>query len=133
MRTLLLSWLALAILMLCSPAATASQIDRIKLIDLETRATHIVLGKVTKVVESGDEDTVTVEVASLLKGKSEQKSFTFTLVTRGGLKNFDPAVKVGASGIFFLKEIETPGATTGGAVTKAYWGSIATFPKDYFD
>ena len=133
MRSNLVMCLALASFTFHSQTASASQIKPIKLTDLEARATHIVLGKVTKVVESGNEDTVTVEVASLLKGKSEQKSFTFTLVTRGGLKDFDPEVKVGASGVFFLKEQDVAGKAAGGAVTKAYWGSIATFPKDHFE
>jgi hypothetical protein len=133
MRNVMALCLALGNFTIHSQATSASQINPIKLTDLEARATHIVLGKVTKVVESGNEDTVTVEVASLLKGKGEQKSFTFRLVTRGGIKDFDPAVKVGASGVFFLKEQDAAGKATGGEVTKAYWGSIATFPKDHFE
>jgi hypothetical protein len=123
-RPLVASLLAVAAL---SIPAVASQIDPITLKELESRATHVVLGKVTKVEENRNEDIVTVEVAAFLKGKSEAKSYKFRLVTRGGLKDFDPAVKVGASGVFFLKEQEgTENAT------KAYWGSIATFPKDHF-
>jgi hypothetical protein len=132
MRNLYSLLFVVVALVLAPPPLIASQITPIKLTDLETRASHIVLGKMTKVVESGNEDTVTVEVATLLKGKSDQESFTFTLVTRGGIKDFDPAVKVAASGVFFLKEQDAPGAAAGSNVTKAYWGSVATFPKDHF-
>ena len=63
-----------------------------------------------------------------LKGKSPQTVYTFTLVTRGGLNDFDPALKKGDSGVFFLKLRKQEGE-----VEKAYWGSVATFPKNHFD
>ena len=114
--------------LLLSSACFASQIERITLSELENKATHIVLGKVTKVVEDGSQDHVTIQVASHLKGGSQQDVFTFRLITRGGIKDFDPALRVGDSGVFFLKAIDEADH-----VEKAYWGSIATFPKDHFD
>ena len=63
-----------------------------------------------------------------LKGKSSQKVYTFNLVTRGGLKDFDPSLKKGDTGVFFLKLREQEGQ-----VEKTYWGSVATFQKNHFD
>ena len=118
---------AIALLLFLSTACAASQISAITMTELESRATHIVLAKVTKVVASGDADKVSIEVTSFLKGQSDAKSFTFTLVTRGGIKDFGPQLKVGDAGVFFLKQQE------GGTLTKAYWGSMAIFPRNYFD
>ena len=106
----------------------ASSINRITLAELQLKADLIVMGKVTKLVEEGNQDHVTIQVDSYLKGKSKQKVYTFTLITRGGLKDFDPSLKKGDSGVFFLKQ-----QCRSGAIEKAYWGSIALFPKDHFD
>jgi hypothetical protein len=119
---------ALTLAVYLTSTLSASQIQRITLAELESKADYIVLGKVTKVVLDGDQDQVTIQVASYLKGKSKHDAFSFTLVTRGGLKDFDPALKEGASGVFFLKATGKPSEAT-----KAYWGSIATFPQDHFD
>ena len=114
----------------CLFAATtfASQINRISLSELESKATYIVLAKVTKRVKDGNQDHVTIKVDSYLKGKSPQDVYTLTLVSRGGLKDFDPSLKKGDSGVFFLKLKKQEGQ-----VEKAYWGGVATFPKNHFD
>ena len=116
--------------MLTSLTATtfASTINRITLSELESKATCIVLAKVMKVEQDGTRDHVTIKIDSYLKGKSSQTVYTFTLVTRGGLKDFDPALKKGDTGVFFLKLKKQEGK-----VEKAYWGSIATFKKNHFD
>ena len=106
----------------------ASQIHAIPLTKVEKFSNLIVLGKVTNVVKDGIQDTVTIEASCFLKGTSKAKKFSFTLTTRGGLKDFDPALKVGQSGVFFLNHKEEKGQTA-----KAYWGSIATFSKDAFE
>lgn len=90
MRTLLP---ALALLLLSSTACLASQINPISMTEVESRATHIVLAKVTKVVANGNADEVSIDVTSFLKGKSDAKSFNFTLISRGGIKDFDPQLK----------------------------------------
>jgi len=72
--------------------------------------------------------SVTIKAALYLKGKSPQTVYTFTLVTRGGLKGFDPSLKEGDTGVFFLKLRKQEGR-----VAKAYWGSVATFQKNHFD
>jgi hypothetical protein len=122
--------ITLLVLLMLATAATvfASKIARITLAELQAKADIVVLAKVTKLVAEGDADHVTIKVDSFLKGKGPQNVYTFTLVTRGGLKDFDPAVKEGDSGVFFLKsKIQEDG------VEKAYWGSIAIFPKDNFE
>jgi hypothetical protein len=106
----------------------ASQIVRITLAELQAKADIVVMAKVTKVVAEGDIDHVTIKVDSYLKGNSPQTVYTFTLVTRGGLKDFDPSVNEGDSGVFFLKS-----RAQEGEVEKAYWGGVAVFPKNHFD
>lgn len=114
------------VLCIIAPATFASSISRITLAELHSKSDLIVMGKVSKVVAKGNADTVTITSAISLKGGRPNNSYTFDLVTRGGLKDFDPVLKVGLSGIFFLK------TDADGKVVKAYWGGIATFPKDHF-
>jgi len=106
----------------------ASQINRITLSELHAKADLIVMAEVTKLVEEGNLDHVTIKADLYLKGKSPQTVYTFTLVTRGGLKDFDPSLKEGDTGVFFLKLRKQKGQ-----VEKAYWGSVATFQKNHFD
>ena len=122
--------ITLLVLLMLAAAMTgsASQIKRITLAELQAKAGIVVMAKVTKVVAEGDADHVTIKVDSYLKGNGPQPVYTFTLVTRGGLKDFDPTVKEGDSGVFFLKS-----KMPEGGVEKAYWGGIAIFPKDNFE
>ena len=120
--------LAITILMLMVNIGHASKINRITLSELEQKADYIVLAQVQNVVKDGDSDNVTIKVDSFLKGYTQQDVFTFTLVTRGGLKDFDPVLKKGEAGVFFLKARELEGE-----VEKAYCGSIAIFSKNNFD
>ena len=106
---------------------TASQISRITLTELKQKADLIVLAEVTQVTRNGNQDNVTIQIDSFLKGESEQICINFTLVTRGGLKDFDPALEKGETGVFFLKRKELEYD-----YEKAYWGSIAIFEKDIF-
>ena len=124
MKRIIVVSLACAVL---SATSFASQIIRITLSELQAKADFIVLGQVTKLVEDGDQDHVTIQVDSYLKGKGPQDVYTFTLVSRGGLKDFDPALKKGDTGVFFLKTRKLEGQ-----VEKAYWGGIATFQKNNF-
>lgn len=120
--------LCVLVVLAFSTTCFASKIRRISLSELQAKANLIVMAKVTKVVAEGDTDHVTIKVDSYLKGESLQTVYTFTLVTRGGLKDFDPSLKKGDSGVFFLKRKKQEGK-----VEKAYWGSVATFPKNHFD
>lgn len=117
-------------LFLCAFAVSglASEIDRITLSELHEKADLIVMAGVMQVVEEGNQDQVTIKVELYLKGNSPETVYTFTLVTRGGLKDFDPALKKGDTGVFFLKRGKKKGE-----VEKAYWGSVAVFPKSNFD
>ena len=110
-----------------SVASFASQINRISLSELHARADLVVMGEVTDVAKEENQDYVTIQVDSYLKGPSNQKIYTFTLITRGGLKDFDPSLNRGDTGVFFLKLKEQKGH-----VEKAYWGSVAIFQKNHF-
>ncbi len=105
----------------------ASGIARITLSELRDKADFIVLARVVNLVEEGNRDRVTIRVDSYLKGKDPRTVYTFTLVTRGGLKDFDPSLKKGDTGVFFLKI-----GSQEGEVEKAYWGGVAIFPKNHF-
>jgi len=120
--------LAALFLFIFVSASFASQIQRITLSELHAKADIIVMAEVTKLVEEGNQDHVTIKVELYLKGKNPQTVYTFTLVTRGGLKDFDPSLKKGDTGVFFLKLKEQKGQ-----VEKAYWGSVANFQKNHFD
>lgn len=105
----------------------SSQIKKIPLSSLKDRADIIVIAEVIIVDEEQNFDNVTIKVDSFLKGQSPQTIYTFTLTTRGGVKDFDPHLKKGDTGVFFLKQ---RGQT--GQVEKAYWGSVAIFQKNHF-
>ena len=121
-------WITMFLLMVfLTLSAQSSEIAGISLAELETRAEIIVLGQVTGVREEGNLDLVTIRPGPYLKGGGDIDSYTFSLVTRGGLKDFDPALVEGDTGVFFLKSGEVKGQAR-----KAYWGSIAVFPKSDF-
>jgi hypothetical protein len=105
-----------------------SRINRVPLSELESKATYIVLAQVTQVVEGSIKDHVTIKVGSNLKGQSNQDTYTIDLVMRGGLMAFDPSVKKGDTGVFFLNQDNLEGQ-----VETAYSGSIAIFPKNNFE
>lgn len=109
-------------------ACLGSQISRITLSELHAKADLIVMAEVTELIRDGDQDQVTIQVDSFLKGENPQTVYTFSLVTRGGLKDFDPSLEIGDTGVFFLKLKDQ-----GGQVEKAYWGGVATFQKNHFD
>lgn len=67
-----------------------------------------------------------MEIATTLKGQIDKNQITLVLETRGGLKDFDPTLKVGDMGVFFIKELNESEAKL------AYWGSIATSQKPNF-
>ena len=119
---------AVLLMLVAATTGFASQIKHITLSELQAKADFIVMAMVTEVVAEGDTDLVTIKVDSFLKGEDPQTVYTFTLVTRGGLKDFDPTLKKGDSGVFFLRPRKLEGQ-----VEKAYWGSVAIFPKNHFD
>jgi len=126
MRQTRLVWALASSLSLVTVLGDASSIKQLELGELPTRAEVIALGKVLSVTQEGNRDHVTIRIASLLKGTTEQKTLTLTLVTRGGLKDFDPVLRKGDTGVFFLRQIK------GSSVQKAYWGSYATFRSAIF-
>ena len=117
---------AVLLTVLCT-TSSASQIRALTLPELYEKADLIVMAEVVQIDKEGDRDRITIKADCFLKGKSPQTVFTFTLVTRGGLKDFDPCLQKGDTGVFFLKHNQEQGQ-----VEKAYWGSIAVFPKNHF-
>ena len=119
---------SLLLLSLFSISAHSGKIERITLAQLQSKAQLILLAKVVAIEKDRNVDRITIEVDSCLKGKSEQSFYTFTLVTRGPLKNFDSVLKRGDTGVFFLKSNSFTGR-----MEKAYWGSVALFEKSHFN
>lgn len=64
-------------------------------------------------------------ILSVLKGALDHDEAVALLQVRGGLKEFDPKLKTGDIGVFFLKNSGTYYRTTHG-------GSIAIFKKHHF-
>jgi hypothetical protein len=108
------------------PNTYASMIARIDLDELIAKSEYVVLGKVIDVSSKDVRDIVTVKVASSLKGNLAREEVSFMLTTRGGIKNFDPQLKIGDTGVFFLIE-------KNGEIKRSYWGSIAIFNRNNFD
>lgn len=119
--------LSLLFLLACPNTGSASQIQRITLAELQAKADLIVTARITGLVKDGNRDYVTIQVGSYLKGDGPQTTYTFTLTTRGGLKDFDPALRTGDTGVFFLKRKDQKGQ-----IEKAYWGSVAIFQQNHF-
>ncbi len=122
------NFLSASFLLIFATTGFASQISRITLSELYVKSDLIVMAEVVKLVKNGNQDQVTIKADVHLKGMSSQTVYTFDLFTRGGLKDFDPSLKEGDTGIFFLKIREQDDQ-----VEKAYWGSVATFQKNHFD
>ena len=108
------------------PQSFASRIVTLSLEELLNKSDFVVLASVTKVVNLEYRDRVTIKVSGYLKGESKEKRYTFTLSPRG-LRDFDPELKKGDTGVFFLTiDKETL------KVTPTYWGGVALFTKNHF-
>jgi len=105
----------------------ASSIKKITLDDLYLKADLIVIARVIHVDTRDNQDHVTINAVKCLKGTCGENIFSFNLVASGGLKDFDPALRVGDTGVFFLKKSKIKPY-----IRKAYWGSVATFTKNHF-
>jgi hypothetical protein len=105
----------------------ASSIQKISLSELYAKSDLIVMAQVVNLERNQTQDIVTIETSECLKGNNILPYYTFILVSSGELKDFDPALMKGDTGVFFLKKRE--GAQS---VEKAYWGSVATFSKNHF-
>ena len=115
----------LLVLLLCTPVA-ASSIEPLDLKALNGQATLVITGYVTnvKVIQTGrgvEERTVTVQVTGVLRGKHEATSLK--LRVRQGLVFFDRPLRIGDSGVFFLK------SAGDGRFDAAYPGSFALFQE----
>ena len=109
-----------------TPHSFASRIAGISLEELHQKSDFIVLASVAKVANLEYRDRITIKVASFLKGKAKEKNYTLTLSPRG-LTGFDPSLKKGDVGVFFLKKDKETGK-----VVTTYWGGVATFSRNHF-
>jgi hypothetical protein len=122
MRFLVLGVFGLAFTQL--PTASASQINPLDLSALAGKSDVIVIGNVEGVKRLDDSrDEITVRIADVLKGKADERTITFPITCRGGLKDFDPELRVGDKGLFFLQEVKE------GRSALAFFGSVALFAK----
>ncbi len=120
-------WIVLGLVLMLPQVVLASSIAQMTVGELQTQADLIILGTVTHIEHEDVRDHVTIKVGSYLEGSdAPQETYQFTLTTRGGLKDFDPDLSVGDTGVFFLKKKED------GSVAKAYWGSVAIFPNQIY-
>lgn len=119
-------FLALIILFVSSPSV-ASRVNPMNLETLYKTSDVIVLASVSKVVTLKYRDRVTIKVGAYLKSEAKEQSYTLTLTPRG-LTGFDPVLKQGDVGVFFLKI-----NPESGQVMTTHWGSIAMLPKPHFD
>ena len=103
----------------------ASSIGVIELSTLREKSDVIVLAKVVRVIPDTALDNVTIKISSVLKGTPAHDDITVILQVRGGLKEFDPVIRKGEFGIFFLK-------TSGEYYRTTHGGSIAIFKKQHF-
>jgi hypothetical protein len=116
--------LALGVSLIVGTHVRASQINPLDLSALAGKAEVIVVGHVEGVKRLDDSrDEITVRIADILKGKAAGKTVTFPITCRGGLKDFDPALRAGDKGVFFLQ------AVADGKSRLAFFGSVAIFAK----
>jgi hypothetical protein len=116
--------IAFGVTLLLVSTASASEINPLDLSALAGKAEVIVVGHVEGVKRLDDSrDEVTVRIADVLKGNVTGKTVTFPITCRGGLKDFDPELKVGNKGVFFLQGVEE------GKSRLAFFGSVAIFAK----
>ena len=112
----------------CLSFVYASDISRLDFSELPRLSEYVVLGHVEKVIRTDEfSDTIRIRIVKILKGMFHPPGTMEIVLRNKGVKDFDPILKVGDKGVFFLSKVE---GTTG---TLAYWGSIAIFPKDNFD
>ena len=105
--------------------AYASSLPRITATELQSKSDLIVIGTVLSVSPLKEVlDEVVISVDSLLKGDTPEKKISIILQVRGGLKDWDPQLKAGQSGVFFLKR-------DGDYFRPAHGGSISIFEKSY--
>lgn len=123
MRCFLLPTAVILSLMPASKAG-ASQINPLDLSELAGKSEVVVLGHVAGVKRIDDtRDEITIRIAGVLKGTFAGKTVTFPITCRGGLKDFDPELKAGDKGVFFLGKVED------GRSRLAFFGSVAVFAK----
>jgi len=114
------------VVLVCGAGAFGSEIKQMELAQLSDSAEVVVLAQVVKVTKiSAEADETTIKVGAILKGKIGTDKLKVVLTTRG-VKGFNPALKVGDTGVFLLKDVKNKKAKP------AYPGSVAVFTKPNF-
>lgn len=123
----------IVIILVCfSGILQATQIPPSSLEKLQEESDLVIVAKVlsiTAVNLSGRKDQpfdeVTLRIASLIKGKVESQNIKIVTEPRG-MRDFDPELRIGQAGVFFLSEVEGFGFR----LTQA--GSVAIFERNSF-
>ena len=109
MRNILVTLLMLFSLV---EVSTASRLQSSKLSELQEKSDIIVVAKIISVTPVSllgrvdkSYDEVTLVITNLFKGDSESMKINIITEPRG-VRGFDPALKSGQSGVFFLKKTE---------------------------
>ena len=119
--------IALSLLLALSSYLSASKIPRITSDELVKKSELIIIGTVLEVVPHQEVlDKVKVRINSFIKGENKSTHIIVTLQVRGGLKDWDPTLKPGDMGVFFLRK-------SGDSYRAAHGGSISVFEKSYLD
>ena len=113
--------LSLLVLLIYSNLALATILPPLALSELSDKSQLIVLAHVTSVKPEPTIDRVRIEITDFLKGNSSSKTINLVLYVRGGLREFDPILKVNDIGVFYLRK------QSENLYTTAYGGSIAVF------
>ena len=105
----------------------ASKIPLITSDELLKKSELVFIGTVLEVMPRQEVlDKVKVRINSLLKGEEKSPDIIVILQVRGGLKDWDPILKVGNMGVFFLRK-------SGDSYRSAHGGSVSIFEKSYLD
>ena len=93
-------------LSLISSILSSNAAMSISLSELDQKTKYVILGYVEKIVESNKEsDTIKIRVVTILKGMLHHAGHIEIRLRNKGVKDFDPNLKVGDKGIFFLSAV----------------------------
>ena len=102
--------ISLIAIFMMMPCLMASQISGLPISELYSKSNIVVVGSVLRMVKQDQySDVVEIQINSFIKGAIRQRETTqrFTLRLRNkGVKDFDPTLKEGDMGVFFLESIE---------------------------
>ncbi|MDA7916298.1 hypothetical protein N9B94_03595 [Verrucomicrobia bacterium] len=129
--TKLIPFLALAIGFMTG-SSFASQLGMMELPELLEKSELVVVARVEKVSllkldsrQPAPYDEAVLIIANVMKGDPQVKNLTIILEARG-VRGFDPSLRIGQSGVFFLQK------NSHGRIRTYTPGSIALFENNNF-